>query len=55
MSELQGKAAAPPLSAPRRKMLHARFLALILLAAGTDFHYKDIIGIAARLPKTKDF
>lgn len=43
MRELQDKAAATPLSAPRRKMLRAHFWALILLAAGTDFHYKDII------------
>lgn len=53
MRELQGKAAATPLSAPRRKMLRARFWALILLRAGTDFHYKDIIGIAARPLKQK--
>lgn len=53
MRELQDKAAATPLSAPRRKMLGARFWALILLAAGTDFHYKDIISIAVRTPKQK--
>lgn len=53
MKELQDKDAAKQRSAPRRKTPHACFLAIILLAAGTDFHHKDIASVVVRTLKQK--
>lgn len=39
------------LSAPCRKMLRVHFSALIPLAAGTDFHYRDIISLSTHMAK----
>lgn len=46
--ELQDKASVTRRSAPRRETAHAHFLAIIPLAARTDFHHKDITSVVVR-------
>lgn len=48
---MRQQAVKTELSAPCRKMLRAHFWALIPLAAGTDFHYRDIISLSTHMAK----